>query len=146
MRLGAVLSFAVLGLAIVLLRAGGAAVGWGFQLQSPLAVAGFALLMFAVGLNLSGLFEIGSVTAGEGLVTPRRPGRRLLHRRAGGGGGGALHRALHGGGAGLCADPERAARRWRCSWRWAWALRCPSCCWASGRARWPSFPSPAPGC
>ncbi len=69
---GAVLSFAVLGLAIVLLRAGGAAVGWGFQLQSPVAVAGFALLIFAVGLNLSGVFEVGSITAGESLT--RRSG------------------------------------------------------------------------
>src|SRR3954471_1049511 len=68
---GAVLSFAVLGLAIVLLRAGGQSVGWGFQLQSPIAVAGFALLVFAVGLNLSGLFEVGSITAGEGLASRR---------------------------------------------------------------------------
>jgi thiol:disulfide interchange protein len=67
--LGAVLSFAVLGLSIVLLRSGGSAIGWGFQLQSPLAVAGFALLVFAVALNLSGLFEVGSVTAGEGLAS-----------------------------------------------------------------------------
>ena len=66
---GAVLSFAVLGLAIVLLRAGGDSVGWGFQLQSPIAVAGFALLVFAVGLNLSGLFEVGAITAGEGLAS-----------------------------------------------------------------------------
>jgi thiol:disulfide interchange protein DsbD len=66
--LGAVMSFAVLGLAIVALRASGSAVGWGFQLQSPIAVAGFALLVFAVALNLSGLFEIGSVTAGESLT------------------------------------------------------------------------------
>jgi thiol:disulfide interchange protein DsbD len=67
--IGAVGSFAVLGLAIVLLRAGGESVGWGFQLQSPIAVAGFALLIFAVALNLSGLFEVGSVTAGEGLAS-----------------------------------------------------------------------------
>jgi thiol:disulfide interchange protein DsbD len=66
---GAVLSFAALGLAILLLRAGGDSIGWGFQLQSPVAVAGFALLVFAVGLNLSGLFEIGSITAGEGLAS-----------------------------------------------------------------------------
>jgi len=65
---GAVASFAVLGLAILALRAGGQSVGWGFQLQSPIAVAGFALLVFAVGLNLSGVFEVGSVTAGEGLT------------------------------------------------------------------------------
>src|SRR6185312_478549 len=66
---GAVLSFAVLGLSVLLLRAGGDSVGWGFQLQSPIAVAGFALLVFAVGLNLSGLFEVGSITAGEGLAS-----------------------------------------------------------------------------
>jgi thiol:disulfide interchange protein DsbD len=65
---GAVLSFAALGLAILLFRAGGESVGWGFQLQSPIAVAAFALLVFAVGLNLSGLFEVGSITAGEGLA------------------------------------------------------------------------------
>jgi len=66
---GAVLSFAVLGLSVLLLRAGGDSVGWGFQLQSPIAVAGFALLVFAVGLNLSGLFEVGSITAGGGLAS-----------------------------------------------------------------------------
>lgn len=68
---GAILSFVVFGLAILLLRAGGAAVGWGFQLQSPVAVAGFALLVFAVGLNLSGVFEVSSITAGEGLTRKR---------------------------------------------------------------------------
>ena len=66
---GAILSFAALGLSVLLLRAGGDSVGWGFQLQSPIAVAGFALLVFAVGLNLSGLFEVGSITAGEGLAS-----------------------------------------------------------------------------
>ncbi|HEY4078299.1 MAG TPA: protein-disulfide reductase DsbD domain-containing protein [Rhizomicrobium sp.] len=66
--IGAIVSFAVFGLAILLLRSGGAAVGWGFQLQSPVAVAGFALLVFAVALNLSGLFEVGSFTAGESLT------------------------------------------------------------------------------
>jgi thiol:disulfide interchange protein/DsbC/DsbD-like thiol-disulfide interchange protein len=65
---GAILSFLVLGLVIVLLRRGGAAVGWGFQLQEPVAVAGFALLIFAVGLNLSGVFEIGSITMGDSLA------------------------------------------------------------------------------
>jgi thiol:disulfide interchange protein DsbD len=65
---GVVASFLVLGAALVALRAGGEAVGWGFQLQSPIAVAGFALLVFAVGLNLSGVFEVGSITAGESLT------------------------------------------------------------------------------
>jgi thiol:disulfide interchange protein DsbD len=65
---GAVLSFAALGLLLVLLRVGGQAIGWGFQLQEPAAVAGFALLVFAVGLNLSGVFEFGNITAGDALT------------------------------------------------------------------------------
>ena len=68
---GAVLSFLALGLAVVLLRAGGEAVGWGFQLQEPVAVAGFALLIFAVGLNLSGVFEIGGGITGGDAFTRR---------------------------------------------------------------------------
>ncbi|HEX3755141.1 MAG TPA: thioredoxin family protein, partial [Rhizomicrobium sp.] len=66
--LGAIVTFLVFGFAIVLLRETGTTVGWGFQLQEPLAVAGFALLIFAVGLNLSGMFEVGSVTAGDSLT------------------------------------------------------------------------------
>jgi thiol:disulfide interchange protein DsbD len=65
---GAILSFLMLGLVIVVLRQSGAAVGWGFQLQEPVAVAGFALLIFAVGLNLSGVFEVGSITMGDSLA------------------------------------------------------------------------------
>jgi len=65
---GAVLSFAALGVAVVALRAGGQALGWGFQLQQPVTVAAFALLVFAVGLNLSGLFEVPGLGAGEALA------------------------------------------------------------------------------
>jgi thiol:disulfide interchange protein/DsbC/DsbD-like thiol-disulfide interchange protein len=65
---GAILSFAVLGGAVLALRAGGEAIGWGFQLQEPTAVAGFALLVFAVGLNLSGLFEVPGIGAGDALA------------------------------------------------------------------------------
>jgi thiol:disulfide interchange protein/DsbC/DsbD-like thiol-disulfide interchange protein len=70
---GAILSFLAFGLVIVLLRQGGAVVGWGFQLQEPIAVAGFALLIFAVGLNLSGVFEVGSVTVGDSLAQRSGP-------------------------------------------------------------------------
>ena len=66
---GAVLSFAALGMAVIVLRASGTAVGWGFQLQEPAAVGGFALLIFAVGLNLSGVFELGGgINAGDALT------------------------------------------------------------------------------
>ncbi|MGN6423498.1 MAG: thioredoxin family protein [Asticcacaulis sp.] len=57
--LGAVLSFVALALMLDVARGLGAMVGWGFQLQSPFVTAGLSLLMFMVGLNLSGLFEIG---------------------------------------------------------------------------------------
>jgi thiol:disulfide interchange protein len=65
---GAVLSFLALAAAIIILRAGGEAIGWGFQLQDPVAVAGFALLIFIVGLNLSGVFEVPGTGAGEALT------------------------------------------------------------------------------
>jgi thiol:disulfide interchange protein DsbD len=65
---GAILSFLALALAVILLRAGGDAVGWGFQLQEPRVVAGFALLMFAVGLNLSGVFEVPGFSGGDALA------------------------------------------------------------------------------
>ena len=65
---GAVVSFVALGLLIVALRTGGSAIGWGFQLQEPVVVALLALLMFAVGLNLSGVYEVEAVTAGDTLA------------------------------------------------------------------------------
>jgi thiol:disulfide interchange protein len=53
------------------LRAAGGAAGWGFQFQSPVFVAAMAWLLFVVGLNLSGVFEIGGrlAGAGQGLAT-----------------------------------------------------------------------------
>jgi thiol:disulfide interchange protein len=58
----------MLGLAAVLLalRAGGEQIGWGFQLQSPLFVTLMVYLLLAVGLNLSGVFEVGGSLAGVG--------------------------------------------------------------------------------
>jgi len=65
---GAILSFVALGLVLVALKAGGAAVGWGFQLQEPVVVGSFALLMVAVGLNLSGVYDIVPIRAGDALT------------------------------------------------------------------------------
>ena len=56
---GIVLSFWLLGGLMLALRAAGGAIGWGFQLQSPAFVAAMALLFLAVGLNFSGVFEMG---------------------------------------------------------------------------------------
>ena len=63
---GVLVSFLVLAAALLALRAGGQALGWGFQLQSPGVVAGLALLMLGVALNLSGVFHIGAGLQGAG--------------------------------------------------------------------------------
>ena len=58
---GVVLSFLALAGLLLALRAAGEAVGWGFQMQSPLVVTLLALLFFTLGLNLSGVFEFHSL-------------------------------------------------------------------------------------
>jgi thiol:disulfide interchange protein DsbD len=58
---GVVVAFAVLGLVLLALRAGGAQLGWGFQLQSPAVVTALAILFFVIAQNLSGVFEFGAV-------------------------------------------------------------------------------------
>jgi thiol:disulfide interchange protein DsbD len=58
---GVVLAFAALGAAIVGVRAAGEQLGWGFQLQSPAFVSALAILFFVMALNLSGVFEFGTL-------------------------------------------------------------------------------------
>jgi len=67
---GVLIAFAGLGAALLAARAAGAAAGWGFQFQSPVFVAAMAWLLFAVGLNLSGVYQVGTGLArtGQGLV------------------------------------------------------------------------------
>ncbi|HEY7041075.1 MAG TPA: protein-disulfide reductase DsbD domain-containing protein, partial [Methylomirabilota bacterium] len=50
---GVLASFAVLAGALIALRAGGAEIGWGFQLQSPVVVTLLAYVLFALALSLS---------------------------------------------------------------------------------------------
>ena len=67
--IGVLATFLALALVLITLRSAGAAVGWGFQLQSPLVSAGLALLFFAIGLNLLGVFEINlGQSAGSSLA------------------------------------------------------------------------------
>ncbi len=63
---GVIATFLILAGLLIAARAGGQAVGWGFQLQSPGVVAGLALIMLAAALNLSGVFEIGLSAQGAG--------------------------------------------------------------------------------
>jgi thiol:disulfide interchange protein DsbD len=72
--LGVLASFALLGVALILLKAGGAQAGWGFQFQSPAFVLATAYLMCAAGLNLSGVFEVGGSLAGIGDSLAARAG------------------------------------------------------------------------
>ncbi|WP_343343576.1 thioredoxin family protein [Sphingomicrobium sp. XHP0239] len=62
--LGAVLGTASLGLLLILLREGGNAVGWAFQLQDPRTIFVLLLLSGAITYNLLGLFEL-PVVAGD---------------------------------------------------------------------------------
>jgi len=54
---GVVLSFVLLAALLIVLRAAGAQLGRGFQLQPPWVVAALATLFFVIGLNLLGAFE-----------------------------------------------------------------------------------------
>ncbi len=58
---GVVATFVTLAGLLLILRAAGEQLGWGFQLQSPAVVVGLAILFFALGLNLSGVFEFSSL-------------------------------------------------------------------------------------
>jgi len=61
---GVVLSFWVLAGLLLALRAAGNEIGWGFQMQSPGFVFALILLFFLLGLNLFGVFELGSSLVG----------------------------------------------------------------------------------
>jgi len=71
---GVLATFLGLAALLIALRAAGSAVGWGFQLQDPPVVAGLALLMLLVALNLSGVFEIGTSVQGVGSGLAARGG------------------------------------------------------------------------
>ncbi|MGA7587716.1 MAG: thioredoxin family protein [Rouxiella badensis] len=88
---GVVVTMFALAGVLLLARSGGAAVGWGFQLQSPLVIALLVLVMLASALNLFGLFEVGLSVQKVGEV--------------GGGRGGLTGSALTGALAIIVATP-----------------------------------------
>ena len=63
---GVIASMLSLAVVLLALRAGGEEIGWGFQLQSPLFVTLMIYLLMGIGLNLSGVFEVGGGLAGVG--------------------------------------------------------------------------------
>jgi thiol:disulfide interchange protein/DsbC/DsbD-like thiol-disulfide interchange protein len=66
---GVLVCFTLVAFMLLAVRRAGAAAGWGFQFQSPAFVAFMAWVLFAVGLNLSGVFAFaGPAAAGQRLA------------------------------------------------------------------------------
>ncbi|AUW58288.1 thiol:disulfide interchange protein [Sphingobium sp. SCG-1] len=66
--LGVIAACLTLGGVLLALRAGGATVGWAFQLQDPRIILGLLLLVTAIAFNLAGLFELRAIDAGGALA------------------------------------------------------------------------------
>lgn len=71
---GILASFAALAGALIALRAGGAQIGWGFQLQSPGFVTILTYVLFAMALSLSGVVHFGNSIVGIGSSLAAKPG------------------------------------------------------------------------
>jgi thiol:disulfide interchange protein DsbD len=72
--LGVLVMFAGMAAIVLAIRASVGEVSWGFQFQSPIFSLLIAYLFFVVGLNLSGVFEIGGRLAGVGQSLTNRDG------------------------------------------------------------------------
>lgn len=71
---GVLAAFLCLAGVLIALKAAGAGIGWGYQLQSPLVVASLAYLLFGMALSLSGVVHLGGRLAGLGDGLTRRAG------------------------------------------------------------------------
>ncbi len=63
---GILVSFALIGTALLVLKSAGGQIGWGFQLQDPLVILALAYLLFVIGLNFSGVFDFSGAFANTG--------------------------------------------------------------------------------
>jgi thiol:disulfide interchange protein DsbD len=71
---GILVSFWVLVGALLVLRAAGSTLGWGFQFQSPVFLSLMAGLLFFLGLSLAGQFEIGLTLTSAGGALAQKQG------------------------------------------------------------------------
>lgn len=75
--LGILASFLALALVVIILKQAGEQVGWGFQFQEPGFVIAMAVVVFAFGLSLFGVYEInlpGVAATGMGSVVAKTSG------------------------------------------------------------------------
>ncbi len=70
--LGVLVSFWILAGMLLILRAGGEQLGWGFQLQSPTFVIILSIFLFLFSLSMFGLFEIGTTLTSVGQSTQNK--------------------------------------------------------------------------
>lgn len=70
---GVLVSMWALVAVLLALRAAGAEVGWGYQLQSPAMVGALALLVFAAALNMAGVFELAPLGGTLSVAAGRTP-------------------------------------------------------------------------
>ena len=73
---GILVSFATIAGILILLKAGGSQIGWGFQLQSPVVITLLAYLVFIIGLSLSGFFEFKGRFTNMGQKLTQKSGNR----------------------------------------------------------------------
>ena len=63
---GVLFSFVIIAAVLLMLRASGEAIGWGFQLQSPIFILLLTWLIFIMGLQFSGVWSFGESFMGRG--------------------------------------------------------------------------------
>jgi len=75
--IGVVFAFLALAAIMLILKAGGAELGWGFQLQSPEFVISLTIFLLIFSLNLFGLFDLGSSFSAAGARMEKPGGKNL---------------------------------------------------------------------
>ncbi|MCB9253527.1 MAG: thioredoxin family protein [Bdellovibrionaceae bacterium] len=71
---GILVSFWLLVAGLLIVRAGGTHIGWGFQLQSPIFLASLSFIFVAVGMNLLGAYDVGGSFMGVGQNLSQKSG------------------------------------------------------------------------
>ena len=71
---GILVMFAIIAALFLAVRSSGAEIGWGFQFQNPVIVLALACLLYLIGLNLAGFYDISGRFTGTGEYLTRKSG------------------------------------------------------------------------